>query len=209
MPAGRQPGMFSAPGPLPAAHGQNHRIGADLHESRFPARHRQHPVPGQVQHHGVQQIRNLQLPDLVREPPGVFRPGKLLGKGVQAEARVDALVQNTAQLPVPLEDQQILHPGPPGGDGGGQARRASADNGKLYVFHHASSLVRPVSSRDAPPFFVSSVWGIPSSRARISMTRGVQKPPWHRPIPARTRRFTPSRDRARGPGGWRPRSPPR
>ena len=30
------------------------------------------------------------------------------------------------------------------------------------------------------------------------MTRGVQKPPWHRPIPARTRRFTPSRDRAPG-----------
>ena len=113
---------------------------------------------------------------------------------MQAEARVDALVQNTAQFPVPLEDQQILHPGPPGGDGGGQARRASADNGKLYVFHHASSLVRPVSSRDVPPFFVSSVWDIPSSRARISMTRGVQKPPWHRPIPDRTRRFTPSRD---------------
>ena len=95
------------PGPLPAAHGQDHRIGAELHQARLPARQRQHPVRRQVQHHGVQQVRDVQLPDLAGKPPGVLRPGKLPGEGVQAEARVDALVQNAAQLPVPLDDQQL------------------------------------------------------------------------------------------------------
>ena len=33
-----------------------------------------------------------------------------------------------------------------------------------------------------------------SSRERISTTRGAQKPPWHRPMPALTRRLTPSTD---------------
>lgn len=33
-----------------------------------------------------------------------------------------------------------------------------------------------------------------SSLDRISITLGEQKPDWQRPIPARVRRFTPSRD---------------
>ena len=35
-----------------------------------------------------------------------------------------------------------------------------------------------------------------SSRLKISVTRGEQKPLWQRPIPARVRRFTPSRSTA-------------
>ena len=46
--------------------------------------------------------------------------------------------------------------------------------------------------REAPPSFVSAVQGRESSRARISITRGEQKPPWQRPMPARVRRFTAS-----------------
>ncbi len=51
---------------------------------------------------------------------------------------------------------------------------------------------------DAPPDLVTWDRGTPSSRARISMTRGLQKPAWQRPIPARVRRLTPSRLRAPG-----------
>ena len=45
------------------------------------------------------------------------------------------------------------------------------------------------------PFFTSCK-GIPVSSAMISATRGIQKPPWHLPMPARVRRLTPSIVRA-------------
>ena len=34
--------------------------------------------------------------------------------------------------------------------------------------------------------------GIPPYFSISSITRGAQKPPWHRPMPARVRRLTPS-----------------
>jgi len=43
--------------------------------------------------------------------------------------------------------------------------------------------------------------GSRNSLLRISKTRGVQKPPWQRPVPGRTRRLTPSTVRA--PAGRR------
>ena len=60
---------------------------------------------------------------------------------MQAEARVDALVEDASQLLVPLDDEDVLHALFPGGDGGGQARGPSADDGKLYLFHACTSLV--------------------------------------------------------------------
>ena len=35
-----------------------------------------------------------------------------------------------------------------------------------------------------------------SSRAKMAAMRGLQKPPWHRPMPLPTRRLTPSMERA-------------
>ncbi len=61
-----------------------------------------------------------------------------------------------------------------------------------------ASLLTPTISSDPAPALVTALWSTPSSRARISITLGEQKPPWHRPIPARTRRFTPSTLRAPG-----------
>jgi len=49
--------------------------------------------------------------------------------------------------------------------------------------------------RTLPPLVICS-GGMSNSRDRSSMTRGEQKPPWQRPMPARTLRLTPSRDRA-------------
>ena len=43
--------------------------------------------------------------------------------------------------------------------------------------------------------------GMPASLEIIAATRGEQKPPWQRPIPARTRRLTASMLRA-GTGRW-------
>ena len=67
-------------------------------------------VAGQVQHHGVQLVGDTELLRLLNEAGRVLGAGQLLLEGVQAEAVVDALVQNAAQLVVPLEDEQVLHP---------------------------------------------------------------------------------------------------
>ena len=40
-----------------------------------------------------------------------------------------------------------------------------------------------------------SRWVRPARGLSISITRGAQKPPWQRPMPARVRRFTPSTER--------------
>ena len=71
----------------------------------------------------------------------VLRPGQLLTEGVQAEARVDTLVEDAAQLLIPLDDENVFYAVLSGGDGGGQPRGASADDGKLHLFHACTSLV--------------------------------------------------------------------
>ena len=164
-------------GALPAAHGQNDGLRLNLHEARLPAGDGQHPVRGQVQHHGARQTGDVQLPELPHILSGVLRAGELPAEGMQAKACMDTLIQNTAQLPIPLDEEDILHPGFPGGNGGGQARRASADDGKLHLLHACTSFVSPVSRRLPPPDLVSCVWGTPSSSDSSSMTRGAQKPP--------------------------------
>ena len=90
------PAIFSAPRGLPAAHGEDHRRRVDLNEPLTPADGRDHIVGGEIDHHGVGQHINFALLHLIDKPLGVFRPGQLLLKIMQAEARVDALLQNTA-----------------------------------------------------------------------------------------------------------------
>ena len=63
------------------------------------------------------------------------------------------------------------------------------------------SLFVPTMIRESGLFLQISSNGIPHSLDSISIILGVQKPPWHRPMPARTLRFTPSSVRA--PSGLR------
>ena len=108
---------------------------------------------------------------------GVLGAGELLMKGVQAKARVDALVQDAAQLAAALQNEDIPQTRVVGGRGGGQSGGTAAHDGPRYSFHESTSLVRPASRRLSPPHLVSSVMGVPSSSWRSSSTRGVQKPP--------------------------------
>ena len=108
---------------------------------------------------------------------GVLGAGELLMEGVQAKARVDALVQDAAQLAAALQNEDIPQTRVVGGCGGGQSGGTAAHDGQLYSFHESTSLVRPASRRLSPPHLVSSVMGVPSSSWRSSSTRGVQKPP--------------------------------
>ena len=82
-------------GALPAAHGQNDGLRLNLHEARLPAGDGQHPVRGQVQHHGTRQTGDVQLPELPHILSGVLRAGELPAEGMQTKARMDTLIQNT------------------------------------------------------------------------------------------------------------------
>ena len=94
----------------------------------------------QIQHHGVQLVGDIQLLHLPDEPSGVFRTGQLLLKGVQAEAVVDALVQNAAQFVVPLQDQNVLNSCVPGSDSGSQTGGTAADDNEIVFSHDSPSL---------------------------------------------------------------------
>ena len=48
---------------------------------------------------------NAPLMDPLDIPGGVLRPRQLLAEGMQTEAVVNALIEDAAQLPVPLQNQ--------------------------------------------------------------------------------------------------------
>ena len=146
-----------AAGALAAAHGQHHRLGrkqlialfavdgVDLVGPAVPAGH-------QLQHHRVQPDFHAGLFQQADVAAGVLRAGQLLAKAVQAEAVVDALVQNAAQLAVPLQNQHPAQALLPGLAGGGKAGGAAADDDQLVV-----CLI--VSHGRAPPWRCSgAVW---------------------------------------------------
>ena len=166
-----------ASGPLTAAHGQHHRLRPDLLQAYGAAGDGEHTVRRDVQHHAVRPGGDAPLVYGVDIALGVLGAGQLLMEGVQAKARVDALVQDAAQLAAALQNEDIPQTRVVGGCGGGQSGGTAAHDGQLYSFHESTSLVRPASRRLSPPHLVSSVMGVPSSSWRSSSTRGVQKPP--------------------------------
>ena len=124
-------------GTLPAAHGQHH--GRRFHHLEAPlpadAGDKQAvPLALQIHHGGGKPMGDPQLDGFLNEPGGVLRPGELFLKGVQPEPTVDALVENPAQLRLPLQDQHVPGAALPGGNGRGQACRAPADNHNV-MFH--------------------------------------------------------------------------
>ena len=98
-------------------------------------------------------------------------------EGVEAEAVVDALVQDAPQFPVPFQNENVPQTRLVGGHGCRQPCGTAADDDQIGVFHGCTSLSRPVSRTDEPPDLVTSVREMPSSRARMAATLGEQKPP--------------------------------
>src|SRR5208283_3425583 len=107
---------------------------------------------------------------------------------VEAETVVDALLQDPAQLVVPFDDAGG-EAAPAHLDSRRHAGRASPDDRgvELELPHR-----RPCSRALPFPFFVILSQGSPASLITILRIRDVQKPPWHRPIPARVKYLTPS-----------------
>ena len=95
-------------------------------------------IRGHFQHHGVQLHLHAGILEHIDEAPGVLRAGELLAKAVQTKAVVDALVQNTAQLLVALQNEDVAQTAFPCLAGSSKARRAAADNDQI---NHCSFLL--------------------------------------------------------------------
>ena len=89
-------------GALPAAHAEDDASGFQNLIALFPADAVDLFVRGDVQHHRAQLHPDTGGAQQFNAAACVFRAGELLAKAVQAEAVVDALVQDAAQLVVAL-----------------------------------------------------------------------------------------------------------
>ena len=169
-------------GTLPAAHGQNDGFRVQLEQAvRFV--HGGHGLVGGERDHGrIGGIRDFQFFDFFFVAGGVFGSRQFFAEAVKSEPVVNALRQNAAERLFPFENQKIADTGAVCRDRRRHAGGSAADDDKVF-FHLFSSfprglyLVRPTFRRELPPDFVTSSYGIPSSRARIPAIYGVQKPP--------------------------------
>ena len=123
---------------------------------------------------------------LFDEAARVFRAGELLAEAVQAEAVVDALIQNAAELTVPLEEQDAPQTRLPRGLRGGQPRGPAADHDQfIHRLHRLSRgpLRRtPSTSRAARAALLG--WDAQLARDDGLHARGRRNRPWQRPMPA-------------------------
>ena len=138
-------------------------IGAcvDLDQSFLAVDRRNMLICADGQYHRVEFIFDLAFKRLRDVTRSVFRAGQLFAEGVQAEAVVDALVQDAAQLHVALKDQDALAACVICRDSRRQTGGAAADDDNV-IFHlsctsSSLSLFVPTISRDAPPHLVISL----------------------------------------------------
>ena len=129
---GNEEGVAAA---LTAAHGEDDGLCPDLHESLFRTHGSDGPVRVQFDHEGVQEIRNPQLLHHIRVSGGKFHAGQILFEAVQAESVMNALLQDSAQGRVPLQDQDIPHTVFICADSGRHSRGPAADDDKFHFFH--------------------------------------------------------------------------
>ncbi len=210
MPAGRQPGMFSAPrGRSPAAHGQNHGLGVQLEQAVRFVHGSDGFIRRQIQHHGVQLILDAQRCTCAMNRRAAYSgpvnsslkvcspkplwmhwfrmpPNSLSRSKSKCPARRFCVAATAAARPA----------GPP------------PMMTKSTFFHCRSplskpSLFVPTMILESPPDFCDFTLGHAQLPRQYSMTRGLQNPAWHRPMPARVRRLTPSSCVRRACGGWR------
>ena len=100
-----------------------------------------------AQHHGITLVLDTQLVDLCMEACGILRAGQLLAEDVQTEASMDALLQDTADIAVAFQNEDVVTAIFLGCNCGSKTRRAAADNDYTAFFHCRPLLylVLPVS----------------------------------------------------------------
>ena len=108
----------------------------------------------------------------VNEALGIFGAAQRFAKAGQAEAVVDALAQNAAQVRFALQNQQIAHALFVQGYGGCKARRAAANDDYFSVLHApSSSRTLPVNSHASLRAWRSCAASRPSSSSSILAMR--------------------------------------
>ena len=143
-------GAQRAAGPLAAAHGQDDGACLEHLQAMLGADAGDPAVFLNRENRRVALDIDAQFTGAVDVPLGVFRAGQFLLEAVQAEAVMDALAQDAAGVVFALQDEQVIDAVLPGGDGGGQTRRARADHQHIHPLNavcllgHVSS---PPSSR--------------------------------------------------------------
>ena len=131
IPAGRVPGISiisRVRSRQPMA-----RTTAPASTSLYPSREliRRTRSGRQVEDHGPGLDLDRLADDVLGEPLGVLGPADRLLIKEEPEAVVDALVEDAAEGPLALEEEDLPRARPPGAEGRGQPGRAAADDGDV------------------------------------------------------------------------------
>jgi hypothetical protein len=118
MPAGRVPGV---------SHGQNDGLGPDELVAATGI-DPQDPVRRQIEDHGPGFDADALAPDILGQPLRVLWAADRLLIKKEAEAVVDALIEDAAGRPVAFDEEDVLGPRPPSAQGRGQPGRTAADD---------------------------------------------------------------------------------
>ena len=92
-------------------------------------------IRGKADYHRLSHHLNIALLDLIDKALRIFRAGKLLLKIMQAEAGMDALLQNTAKAFCTLQNNDALHPALPGPKGRRHSGGTAADDCQIILQH--------------------------------------------------------------------------
>src|SRR5450759_4616652 len=164
-----------------AAHSQHQSPRVQFDKTGRLTRHIHMPFAGHIECHRIQQRINVKLCKLIDKTLRIGRTCQVLLECLEAKSIMNTLLQNPTQLLCPLDDEHILRTRLLGFYCCSQTGGAGTydNNVVLFLQHYSTSLslVGRTRNSDPLPFLVISSGETPSSRARISTTRGVSKPP--------------------------------
>jgi len=97
------------------------------------------PLRGDIQYHGIQKRLHPQRQRVINVMLGIRGTGQVLLEGFQPKTVVNALLQDSAQLQVALDDQHILRSLLFRGDGRRKASGSGADDHYIiFTLDHAA-----------------------------------------------------------------------
>ena len=97
-----------SPGTFPAAHCQNHRFCLNQKHAFLTVHRCDNFFPADVYDHGIQFVFYILFSDLTNKTVGIFRSGQFFSKGMKPKTIMNALVQNSSQFFVPLQNQSTF-----------------------------------------------------------------------------------------------------
>ena len=144
-------------GALTASHCQNDGFCLELEYTAFGVGSSDYAVGSNVKHHSAKHKGDVLFVYFFFITPSVFGACQLLTKAVEAEAVVNALLQNAAELFIALQNQKVANACLMSRQSCTHAGRAAANDDKIDLSHYsAPPLVFCTLMRDLPPHLVTS-----------------------------------------------------